>query len=283
MPSQKAEKMHTHIRPTAVSRIMRSPIFRFVCLCVLCGYQIICFAGSACVEKSADPRKIMAGFELALKTQDALNNAHTELAMIARVGQDLSEYQLNYSHLGWVRKSEDGRWIVMHELNRCGTAESGLFDEGLANFFMDDPYKYEALILIPDPEIAQKIRRVLLSETSKQLHTANYNMLAFPFSTRYQNSNQWGLEVLASALADEASVQNRTQAQTWLKAANYHASTLEIPMLKRLGARMFRANIAFDDHPMNRRMAGHIDTVTVESVQAFLQSKDEHLRAITVK
>jgi hypothetical protein len=38
----------------------------------------------------------------------------------------------------------------------------------------------------------------------------------------------------------------------------YQPSTLEISMLSRLGGRMFRANIAFDDHPMGKRMAGKL-------------------------
>ena len=54
----------------------------------------------------------------------------------------------------------------------------------------------------------------------------------------------------------------------------YRPTTLEIPMLKRLGADFFRANISFNDHPFDRRMAGLIDTVTVESVVAFVQQRD---------
>jgi hypothetical protein len=37
---------------------------------------------------------------------------------------------------------------------------------------------------------------------------------------------------------------------------------------------MFRANVAFDDHPFERRMAGQIDTVTVESVYRFIEQRD---------
>jgi hypothetical protein len=107
-------------------------------------------------------------------------------------------------------------------------------------------------------------------------------MLAHPFSTKYQNSNQWALETIAAALANDVQVSNREQAQSWLKYANYRATTLEIPMLTRLGGRMFRANIAFDDQPFDRRMAGHIDTVTVDSIDRFLQTRDKNLQHIVV-
>jgi hypothetical protein len=259
---------------------MRRLIFAVAILGIFCVAE--CKAGQSCEEKPADPQKIMQGFELAQKVKLQLDNANAELAIIARVGQDLSKYHLRYSHLGIVRKDETGRWIVMHELNQCGTANSDLFNEGLANFFMDDPFKFESLLLIPSTEVQEKIINKLNSPTARQLHEVHYNMLAFPFSTRYQNSNQWALELMAASLTNDVNIQQREQAQAWLKFAGYQASTLEIPMMTRLGGRMFRANIAFDDQPFDRRMAGHIDTVTVDSIDHFLQLRDKGLQRIAV-
>ena len=45
---------------------------------------------------------------------------------------------------------------------------------------------------------------------------------------------------------------------------------------------MSRANIAFDDHPFDRRMAGQIDTVTVESVYRFIAHREPDHRTIRV-
>jgi hypothetical protein len=41
--------------------------------------------------------------------------------------------------------------------------------------------------------------------------------------------------------------------------------------LTRLGARVSSAHISFDDHPFGRRMAGQIDTVTVDSVFSWME------------
>jgi len=46
---------------------------------------------------------------------------------------------------------------------------------------------------------------------------------------------------------------------------------LDIPAVTRLGARMTAANIAFDDHPNEKRYAGRIETVTVDSVFEWLE------------
>lgn len=258
------------------------PFQRWALCLVLILLAPVSFAGQACEEKPADPQKVMQGFELAQKVRLQLDASQADLAIIARVGQDLSKYHLSYSHLGLVRKDADGRWLVMHELNQCGTANSALFNEGLANFFMDDPFRLQAMLMIPSAAIQQKILASLNSTVIKEMHEPRYNMLAFPFSTRYQNSNQWALELLAASLASDIEIHTRAQAQTWLRLANYQPSTLEIPMLTRLGGRMFRANIAFDDHPMSRRMAGKIDTVTVESIDRFLQGRDAQMRHVVV-
>ncbi|MBI3285322.1 MAG: DUF2145 domain-containing protein [Burkholderiales bacterium] len=232
------------------------------------------YAGRACEEPQLDPNKLMQELELAQKTKLRLDQSQAEVAIIARVGQDLSKYHLRYSHLGLVRRQTDGRWNVLHELNQCGTAESELFDEGLGNFFMDDPFALETLILIPAPAVQAKLRAVLESGQARQLHQKRYNMLAYAYSTAYQNSNQWGLEVLAAALAGDVSIAGREQAQAWLKLASYQPTTLQIPAMTRLGARVLRANVSFDDHPMDRRMAGQIATVTVESVASFLLARE---------
>jgi hypothetical protein len=46
---------------------------------------------------------------------------------------------------------------------------------------------------------------------------------------------------------------------------------------------MFRANVAFDDHPFDRRMAGQIDTVTTDAIVNFVRGRDPQARVIVVE
>ena len=55
------------------------------------------------------------------------------------------------------------------------------------------------------------------------------------------------------------------------RVARYEPTTLRLGPLTRLGARATRANIAFDDHPNDKRFSDRIETVTVDSVFAWLQ------------
>ncbi|HEY0061414.1 MAG TPA: DUF2145 domain-containing protein [Telluria sp.] len=239
-------------------------------------------AGRNCEVRKSSAQSFVSGMKLAENTRTALEASGAQVAIIGRIGQDLSSYGLRYSHAAFVwRDHPKGRWLVVHELNQCGTASSALYDQGLANFFLDDLYRYEAVVLIPSAQSQSRIAAVLGSYVANRMHYARYNMLAYPFSTDYQNSNQWVLETYAASAA-EMGVQDRGRAQAWLKLAGYTPSTLDIPASKRLGARLFSANISFDDHPFGRRAAGRIDTVTVESLLYFVRQREPQAREILV-
>jgi hypothetical protein len=99
-------------------------------------------------------------------------------------------------------------------------------------------------------------------------------MVAYPFSTKYQNSNQWALEIFAAAEARDAMITSRDQAQQWLKFAGYEPTEIKLDTLTRFGARLTKANIAFDDHPSELRWSSRIRTVTVDSVFNFVSKRD---------
>jgi hypothetical protein len=251
-------------------------------LALMIALQAPAHAGRTCIESTRDAASFTKGMALAEKTYTALEQSGAQVALIARVGQDLSSYGLRYSHIAFAwRDHPAGRWLVVHELNECGTAQSALFNEGLGNFFLDDMFAYESLLLIPGAASQAKIAAMLATPGPARLHSAHYNMLAYPFATTYQNSNQWVLETYAASMS-ELPVGERAQAQAWLKLAGYQPITVEIPAAKRLGARMFSANIAFDDQPFGRRMEGHIDTVTVDSIRRFVRARDPQARELTL-
>jgi hypothetical protein len=159
---------------------------------------------------------------------------------------------------------------VVHKLNQCGSDRSTLYRQGLAEFFGDGLYLHEAGVVALKPELAARVIDGLKDDSLlATLHEPHYNMLAYPWSGYYQQSNQWAIETLA-LLADPGVV-SRSTARDWLRRQNYRPTTLHIDAMTRLGARVGTAHIAFDDHPFNRRMAGQIDTVTVDSVFAWME------------
>jgi hypothetical protein len=225
-------------------------------------------AGRTCTPMPLTPNKLALGLDLAQRTAQALDASGAEVVLLARAGQDLSSYGLRYSHVGWAVKEAAG-WRVVHKLNRCGTDRAALFKQGLGEFFSDDPWRYEAAFAVPTPEVQARLRAVLtVPASARRLHTARYNMVAYPWARTYQQSNQWAIETLA--LAMEPGITQRADAQAWLRMRGYRPAVLEISATQRLGARIGMANVAFDDHPFGPRMAGHIATVSADSVFDWL-------------
>lgn len=234
----------------------------------------VAHAGRTCEETPLTPEQVRNGMALAQATAEALDRSGAQVVLLARAGQNLDEYGLRWSHVGYVYRDVDAGgkpvWRVMHKLNECGTAQADLYRQGLAEFFMDRPYRMEGAFSVLKPALQDALLPVLKDNArAAALHTPAYSMLAYPWSQQYQQSNQWALETLAGAAAP-GEVFNRPQAQQWLKSAGYQPSDLKISTFKRLGARIGMANVAFDDHPSARRYSGHIDTTTADTIFQWL-------------
>ncbi len=245
------------------------------------------YAGRPCdAPKPPSPQVIEKGLTLAERTMKALDAEHasngTKVVVLARAGQDLSKYGLRYSHLGFAYKAQDGRWLVAHKLNACGTAEASVYRQGLGEFFLDDMFRYEATWVVPTREVQGKLHAALLdSARTTSMHTKPYSMVSYAWAQKYQQSNQWAIETLAFAM--ESNIRNRQQAQAWLQFKGYEPTTLKITALTRLGGRITAANVAFDDHPNEKRFADRIESVTVDSVFAWLQQADLAKAPVSLK
>lgn len=231
-------------------------------------------AGRSCEHRPLTARSIEQGLTLAERTAQALDAEHARsgarVMVLARAGQDLSKYRLRYSHLGWVYKTDAGPWRVLHKLNQCGTATGDLYRQGLGEFFLDDLWRHEAAWSVPAPALQAPLLALLQDpRRAVALHERAYSLVSYPWSQRYQQSNQWAIETLA--MAAEPTVTDRVQAQAWLRFKGYQPTTFRLGALTRLGARAGSANVAFDDHPSEQRFADLIQTVTVDSVLEWLQ------------
>jgi hypothetical protein len=232
------------------------------------------FAGRSCeAAKPPPPQMIERGMSLAQRTLAALEAEHarhgTTVVVLARAGQDLGKYGLRYSHLGLAYKALGGQWLVAHKLNTCGTAEASLYRQGLGEFFMDDLFRYEAAWSVPTRDVQDKLYASLIDHArTTALHSKPYSMVSYVWAQKYQQSNQWAIETLATAM--DGNIRSRQQAQAWLQFKGYEPTTLKIGALTRLGGRVTAANVAFDDHPNDKRFSDRIETVTVDSVFAWL-------------
>jgi len=231
-------------------------------------------AGRSCEQRPLTADAVTRGMALAEQTRQALDASGQDLVLLARVGQDLRKYGVHYSHLAFAYREADGRggtvWRVLHKLNECGSDNAAIYRQGLGQFFLSDPFRYEAAFVAPVGPIQAALLPVMVErQRALAMHRRPYSMVSYVWSDRYQQSNQWVLETMAAAMLPAGA--SRQQAQAWLLAQAYAPTVLHLSALERLGGRVTAANIAFDDHPPAQRYAGQIATVTADSVFRWLE------------
>ncbi|VTU13325.1 hypothetical protein SRS16CHR_00533 [Variovorax sp. SRS16] len=228
-------------------------------------------AGRSCEQVRPSAAAIAKGMALAQRTSEALDASGARVVLLARAGQDLSKYGLRYSHVGWAYKTEAGPWRVVHKLNQCGTAVAEVYRQGLGQFFLDDPWRYETAWSVPTPAVQAQMLAALNETPARitRLHVEPYSIVSYVWGRKYQQSNQWAIETMAAAM-EPATIRTREQAQAWLQFKGYEPTTLKLGPLARLGGRISAANVAFDDHPNEKRFADRIETVTADSVFEWL-------------
>jgi hypothetical protein len=251
-------------------------------LCLLFAGSAAAHAGRSCEAPHPPQAKVVErGLNLAERTLAALDASGQQVVLLARAGQDLSKYGVYYSHFGFAYQQPqtmpNGKpghvWRVLHKLNQCGTADAFVYTQGLGEFFLDDLWRYEAAWVVPSREVQDRLLPVLLesgrNSRALAMNSRPYSIVSYVWGRKYQQSNQWAIETLAAAM--EPQIRSREQAQAWLQFKGYEPATLKIGPLTRLGGRVSAANVAFDDHPNDKRFSDHIETVTVDSVFRWMQ------------
>lgn len=245
------------------------------CLMLASTATTAAYAGTACKSHTASADEFYKASRTALSVAKKLDQSGANVALLARVGSDLSRYGLHYSHVAFVVKNYPGRlgkWTVIHLLNECNKPTSSLYAQGLMNFFMDNLYSQAYQITIPDEPLQVRLAQSLKPAVVERLHGNQYSMIAYPYSSLYQNSNQWVLEMLADA--DKPTPRHtRQSAQDFLRRTGYRPSIIAIDPLARFGASLTNAAIRFNDHPDTENRSRHYAIVSVDSVVAYLQRR----------
>ena len=89
--------------PAMKPSLSLSPVARSACLVLLLAAALgTAHAGRSCEDKPLTPQSLQKGLDLAQRTSQALDAEYakngTRVVLLARVGQDLSKYDLHYSH-----------------------------------------------------------------------------------------------------------------------------------------------------------------------------------------
>jgi len=119
----------------------------------------------------------------------------------------------------------------------------------------------QAGVIVPTPGVQARILAVMASADYEALHQPAYSLISNPHDLRFQNCNEFMLDVIASALW---STSDRAQLKSNL-AAHFRPAELRTGLLQRLFAPMVDSRLKTQDHD------GPIRTATFASIGAFMQ------------
>ena len=228
---------------------------------------------ASCEERSQTVADLQQATAAGLRVFGFLERSGAEVAIVARVGSDQSKRGLKYTHGGLVWRDHPlGRWGVTHQLNLCSTDRSDIYDGGLVSFFLEQPFSYDALVVIPEPGLQARLAGLLGSTAPRAIHNPAYSALAHPFETRYQNSNGWMLELIGIALQNGHPPVTRTSAQRHLRALGFVPERTRLGFFERVGARRLD-NVKLRDHRRSELHSGGYRWVSIKSILAFLEAE----------
>ena len=255
-----------------------------------CGLPSVCDASSTryCdrqVEPTAAEKDRLFRFGAIIKTE--LEQSGRSVALVSRSGLDLSRFDVRYSHAGVsLKASPNTPWSVRQLYYACDEGKPRIFDEGISGFLLgtdDASLGYVSVVLLPPAESAALERAALDKRQALQFLGPAYSANAYPFSARYQNCNQWLIELLAAAWgpsgespdppADDPDRDDpRERAQRWLREQGYAPSVLEVGSRLLMWFGAFIPWVHSDDHPRAEIEQKVYSVSMPASIEAFVRA-----------
>lgn len=226
-------------------------------------------------ELSAAEQSRLLRFAAVLR--DELAASDDSVALVSRSGLDLSRFNIRYSHAALAWRSEQGLWSARQLYYACDEGRPRIYDQGLAGFAMgtDDPaLGYLSIVRLP-PQAVLALRPALL-DTPRALHllAAQYSANAYAYSLRYQNCNQWLMEMLAAGWGDLADGEDlRQRAQAWLRDAGYAPQPVEVGSRFWMLASYFVPLLHLNDHPDEDRAALKLRVSLPATIEEFVRAR----------
>jgi hypothetical protein len=217
--------------------------------------------------------------------RDTLAASGEEIALISRTGIDLENLGIRFSHSGVsLKHGGDVPWSVRQLYYACDEGRPRLYDQGVAGFLFntDEPaIGHASIVLLPREQAVQLQRAALDKPRALRLLAARYSANAYPFSTRYQNCNQWVMELLAAAWGDLPDGHDlRERAQAWLAANGYAPHPVDINSHWLKFAATFMPLIHLDDHPEEDRFGLHFQVSLPSEMESFIHERLPQARRI---
>ena len=238
-------------------------------------------ASSAAGEQTHFAPEQVLKFAKKVEKEMAARGAY--VAIVARMGRPASELPegMHFTHVAFAVYSEittaDGRKLpgyVFHNLYQDDSHPdvSSLVDDYAPDFFAAVA-QLEAGVLIPSPELQQRILSVITSPAYGKLHDPHYSVIANPYTLGRQNCTEFVLDVTNAAIYQTDDIQQ-------IKAVErkyFTAQPVNVNPLKLMFGGMFVTEVSTTDQEI-----GHPVTATFETISDYLLKYDQGSVALKV-
>ena len=194
--------------------------------------------------------------------------------IVGRVGRPASELPegFRYTHTGFgvysmITTSEGNKvpGYTMYNLYQKGDdlRTSKLVQDFPIDFFTG-VFKLQAGVIIPKPELQQRLLQVIDSDTYNSLHNASYSAVANPFNSQYQNCTEHTLDVINSAIYETDDI-----ATIKLNSKSYFdPQKIKMGRIKLMLGALMNEDVTLADH------RGKPKTATYTTIANYLQEYD---------
>lgn len=244
-------------------------------------------AENSCTTEEPSVLAVQKFFNVGMNLEKLLDSLNEEVVILGRQGQDLTRYNIHYSHTGFAIKM-NSKWRIYHLLNECPSDQGGIYQEGLGNFITPalqnlssaSGTSSKTLTLaytVPPKKIQQQIQKLIVNKARRDsVFESNYSAVAHPYNLINQNSNGWILEFfsVAEGEANGVILHNRDEAHAWLKEHQYQGSELPASILKQRLATLFVGNISLKGHERRDRYQGKLLINSGDSILNYFAAKN---------
>lgn len=210
------------------------------------------------------------------KVENYLASKGARVALISRVGRDQKKLPegLQYTHTGIAVYSQiqvDENTVVpgykvynLYQkpaaLNRSELVTDLPYDFYLAGFSL------KSAIIIPKLSVQKKLYDVIHSPAYEKLHNLEYSLIANPYNNRYQNCNEFIMNLIFAALYNTSDMQTIKNLQKQYFTQPYVVPYSGLSIM--LGA-FFSKEVQANDHATSK-----YKTTSFGSIQNFFQQYD---------
>lgn len=215
-----------------------------------------------------------------------LDAAGPGAAIVSRSGLDLERFDLRYSHAGIGLRGDAG-WSIRQLYYACAEGRPRLYDQGLAGFVSgtENPrIGFVSIVLLPPAEAEPLAAAARDNALALSLLAGTYSANAHAWSLRYQNCNQWVIELMAAAWGRTGGTgtEARARAQDWLRAQGYDPEPVRVDSHLLMFAALFVPLVHTDDQPEEDWFKLQVRTSVPREIESFARRRLPQARRIEV-